>query len=64
MGLLDRLRAGLRRTRDALTGNLARLVRGRRIDEDLLEEIEEALIESDLGVRTTEIQIDLLRDAW
>ncbi len=64
MGLLDRLRVGLRKTRDALTGNLARLVRGRRIDEDLLEEIEEALIESDLGVRTTEIQIDLLRDAW
>ncbi|MCZ6571626.1 MAG: signal recognition particle-docking protein FtsY [Planctomycetota bacterium] len=64
MSLLDRLKTGLRKTREALTGNLARLVRGRRVDEDLLEELEEALIKADLGVRTTEIQLDLLREAW
>ena len=37
MGLLDRLRKGLRKTRDALTGGLLRIVRGRRVDDDLID---------------------------
>jgi fused signal recognition particle receptor len=64
MGLFDRLKAGLQKTRDALTGNLVQLVRGRRIDEDLIDEVEETLLQSDVGLRTTEAELDLLRDAW
>ncbi|MHC4411164.1 MAG: signal recognition particle receptor subunit alpha, partial [Planctomycetota bacterium] len=48
MGLFDKFKNALRKSRDALLGGLSRIVSGRPIDEDLLEEIEEALIESDV----------------
>jgi len=63
MGLLDRLKQGLRKTRDAFGGALARVVRGRKLDEDLLEEIEETLLRSDVGVATSARLIDQLREA-
>lgn len=44
----DKLLGGLRRTSDRLVGNLAGLG-GARLDEATLDEIEEALIASDLG---------------
>jgi fused signal recognition particle receptor len=63
MGLLDRLKEGLKKTRDALGGALVRIVRGRKLDEDLLEEIEEALLRSDVGVTTSARLISELREA-
>ncbi len=48
--LRRRLREGLGKTRNAISGRLARIVRpGRAIDDDLLDELEEVLIEADLG---------------
>jgi fused signal recognition particle receptor len=64
MGLLDKFKRALKKSRDALLGGLDRIVRGRALDEDLLEEIEEGLIEADVGVRTTESLLDDLRRAW
>lgn len=50
----SRLRERLHRTRERLSGRLDRVFHGRKtIDADLLDELEEALITSDLGVRTT-----------
>ena len=44
---------GLAKTRDSLFGKLSRAVAGRsRIDDDVLDSIEEALIASDVGVDT------------
>jgi fused signal recognition particle receptor len=63
MGLLDRFKASLKKTRDALAGGLFGMFRG-KLDEDRLEEIEDALIESDVGVTTTEILVEQLRAAW
>lgn len=63
MGLLDRFKASLKKTRDALKGGLFGFFRG-KLDEDRLEEIEDALIESDVGVATTEVLIEQLRGAW
>jgi fused signal recognition particle receptor len=56
-GLFDRLRQGLGRTHDSLTGRIDQLVWGKKqIDASLLEELEEILIGADLGVTvTTEI---------
>lgn len=49
-----RLRQGLSKTRSGLTDRLDQLLLGKKeIDEDLLEEIEEILFTSDLGVATT-----------
>ena len=45
----ERLRSGFRRTSDRLGGNLAGLVTKEKLDEETLDEIEEALIATDLG---------------
>jgi len=45
----DRLLGGFRKTSDKLTQNITGLVTRSRLDEDQLDEIEEALIVSDLG---------------
>ncbi len=51
-GWFGRLRARLARTSSALGERLRAVVRRRRVDEALLEELEEALILADLGVET------------
>ncbi len=49
-----RLKQGLTKTRSTFSGGLDRIFSGNRvIDDDLLEEIEELLITSDMGVQTT-----------
>jgi len=49
----SRLKSGLSKTRSAFSSGLDKVFSGsRRIDEDLLEEIEELLITSDMGVQT------------
>jgi fused signal recognition particle receptor len=58
----DRLRDGLSKTRAGLTERLDSLILGKRkIDEDLLEEIEEILFTSDLGVTASRELIDIVR---
>ena len=59
---LSKLKNGLQRTRESLKGKLGNLfLATRKIDEDLLEEIEELLIGSDLGVQTTMDIIEKIR---
>jgi len=54
-GLLNRLKAGLNRTRSSLTAGLARLGIGKQgIDAALLEEIETLLLMADVGVEATQ----------
>jgi fused signal recognition particle receptor len=48
-----RLRAGLRKTRQALKENLESVFRRPRLDAETLEELEEALIMADLGMHAT-----------
>ena len=49
----DKLKKSLARTKDSLFGKIAEVVGRRKIDDDLLEEIEEILIEADVGVKAT-----------
>ena len=51
-GLLARLKAGLRRTSNSLTGGIGAIFTGRRLDDAALEELEEVLIAGDLGAAT------------
>ncbi|WP_028319880.1 signal recognition particle-docking protein FtsY [Desulfatiglans anilini] len=54
-GFFSRLRAGLSKTRNGFTGRLDRLFLGKKeITQDLLEELEEILFTSDIGVATTQ----------
>ena len=60
-GLFSRLKEGLSRTRQSLTGGIADLVLGSKsIDDDLLEEIETKLLMADVGVDATREIIDKL----
>jgi len=51
-GWLSRLRQGLSRSSNALTGNITGIFTRRKLDNETLEELEEALIMADLGVET------------
>ncbi|MFM8179228.1 MAG: signal recognition particle receptor subunit alpha, partial [Candidatus Kapaibacterium sp.] len=51
---VERLRDGLEKTRTALTSTLRSLVQGRRIDKELLADVEDLLLRADVGVTTTE----------
>lgn len=63
---LSRLKQGLSKTRKILTTDIDELFAGnRKIDDELLEELEELLITSDIGVQTSMDLIDnISRKSW
>jgi len=68
MGFLDafklsRLREGLAKTRDNILGKVQRIISTKsKIDDELLDGIEETLLASDVGVQTTTGIIERLKD--
>ena len=63
MGFLDKLKSGLSKTKNAIFGQINNVLKSFvRVDEDLLDELEELLIMSDVGVNATEEIIEELRD--
>ena len=63
MGFLAKLKEGLSKTKQALFGKIDALLKMFvRVDEDLLEELEELLITADVGVETTEEILERLRE--
>ena len=58
MGFFDKLKSGLGKTKEKINDVFANF---RKVDEDLLDELEEALIMSDIGVDTSVKIIDELR---
>lgn len=60
-GFFKRMRKGLSKTRSGFTGRLDQLMFGKKeINEDILEDLEEILFTSDLGVATTQELIEIL----
>lgn len=58
----DKIKEGLAKTRNSLVDNLKSLLgSGRKIDDALIDEIEEILLLADMGVATTERVIESLR---
>ena len=63
MAFLDKLKSGLAKTKNAIFGQVDNVLRAFvKIDEEFLEELEELLICSDVGVNATEEIIDELRE--
>ncbi len=63
MGFFNKLKEGLQKTKNAVFGQVNEVVKNfRKVDEDLLEELEEVMICADMGASTTEKIIDELRD--
>jgi fused signal recognition particle receptor len=64
-GFLDKFRKGLAKTREGVFNRIRDVVRGKpRLDEETLEEIEEILIQADVGVEPTLRIIDRLRERY
>ncbi len=62
-GFFERLKQGLARSRSTFSDGLADLVLGKKkIDDDLLEELETLLLTADVGVETTQRIINDLTD--
>ncbi len=64
MGFFDKIKAGLSKTRDALSNTLGGVFSGfSQLDDDFYDELEESLILADLGVETATKAADRLRKA-
>lgn len=57
-GLLGRMADRLFKTRDKISGSIDRITLGKKIDDEVLDELEEVLVTADLGVPTT---LDLIQ---
>ena len=63
MGFFDKLKQGLTKTKESINDKINNVFSNfRKVDEELLEELEEALIMSDMGVETSTQIISNLRD--
>ena len=63
MAFLDKLKSGLSKTKNAIFGQIDEVLKAFvRVDEDLLDELEELLIMADIGVATVEEIMDRLRE--
>lgn len=63
LNFFRRLKKGLSKTRESLSGGLEKIFTGKgTVDDDLLESLEELLITSDVGVQTTMTLLDRVSD--
>jgi fused signal recognition particle receptor len=63
-GVLRSLRDGLTKTRKNFTEKIGSLILGEKIDESFLDELEEALIASDVGVETASFVLKDLKERF
>ncbi len=65
MGLFDRFKKALTKTRDRVVRSFTSILPfGRKIDEALLEDVYDTMIQDDFGPATAEKLIQAVRDAW
>ncbi|HDH53504.1 MAG TPA: signal recognition particle-docking protein FtsY [Nitrospirae bacterium] len=62
MGLINKLKKGLFKTKKSLVEETEKLARGRKVDESLLEEFEELLIMADIGPQAADSITMALRE--
>jgi len=58
----EKLKESLTKTKNNLLGKISNVVRRRKIDDELLEEIEEILLSADVGVKATMHLIDFVKE--
>lgn len=64
MGIFEKIKNGLAKTRDQLVTQIEWVMSGKPIDESVFDEIEEAVILSDAGLETTELLMASLKEKW
>lgn len=64
MGFFEKIAGGLKKTRDAVSGSIGDMLRGfTKIDRELMDELEEILIMSDVGTTTAALLREKLEQA-
>lgn len=61
-GFFQKLVSGLEKTKQGFVHKVEEIMTGRKVDEELFEELEEALIQADCGVDTSLFLVDRLRE--
>lgn len=65
MGLFDFFKKGLQKTRDVIVAGFRRVLAfGRKIDEELLRELHDTMLSSDMGPTTVAALLKEIRDGW
>jgi len=62
LSAIKKLKKSLAKTRDTIFGQIGSLIKGRKLDDDLIDDIEEILLKADVGVSATEKILDNLRE--
>ena len=63
MGLFDKIKAGMRRTREAFSGRMDELVENyKELDDEFYEDLTDILIMADVGMATSELAVNRLRE--
>ena len=63
MGLFDRIKAGLQKTRAVFSGRMDELVENyQKLDDEFFEDLSDVLIMADVGMKTTELAVSRLRE--
>ena len=65
MGLFDRFKKGLSRTREKLAASFRSVLRiGRKVDQETLERLETAMLAADFGPATTQKLVGIVNAGW
>jgi len=65
MGLLDRFKKGLKRTREKIGAGFRSVLRvGQKINLDTVERLESSMLAADFGPKTTQKLLDVVRQGW
>ena len=63
MGLCDKIKKGLQKTREVFTGRMDELVESyQELDDDFYEDLTDILIMADVGVQTSELAVNRLKE--
>ena len=63
MGLFDKIKRGLQKTREVFTGRMDELVENyKELDDDFYEDLTDILIMADVGVPTSELAVNRLKE--
>ncbi|OOC42286.1 signal recognition particle-docking protein FtsY [Thermosipho sp. 1074] len=63
MGFFEKFRKGLQKTRETFFGKIKNILKGKKLNEETKEEIEELLILSDVGYEATEYILERIEEA-
>ena len=63
MGLFDKIKAGLKKTRDVFAGRIEEIVSNyKELDDDFYDDLTDVLVMADIGMETTQLAVEKLRE--